>query len=358
MNKEKQRNSSIELLRILASCAVVVLHYNNAEMGGGFRNVAEGSVNWYVLSVFQSVFVCAVNVFVMVSGYFLCTSNKRRLSKVFALILQVIVFNEAIYFGGIIFGNQVFSVKLCLGGLLPVNYYVVIYTVLYIISPYFNVVLSRLKKKDFQKLLIICMLIFSIWSYGVDVLEGVTQTTFMGLNPVGAYGSGYGYTIVNFMLVYMIGAYIRMYGINVKTHVLVLAALGSSVIIFVWRMIGLKLNVSAMTGGYNHPFVILLAAVILVLFCRLKIQSRNINELAKAAFTCYIFHCHIIAREELGIKQAVTSGCFTMLLHMIALVVGMYLVSYIIYKIYNLCTGWFVGRISKWIDKIDISVTL
>ena len=35
--KLEQRNSSIELLRILAMCGVVLLHYNNASMGGGLQ---------------------------------------------------------------------------------------------------------------------------------------------------------------------------------------------------------------------------------------------------------------------------------------------------------------------------------
>lgn len=36
MKKElmANRHTGIELLRILAACAVVILHYNNTEMGG------------------------------------------------------------------------------------------------------------------------------------------------------------------------------------------------------------------------------------------------------------------------------------------------------------------------------------
>lgn len=39
MNQTQQRNSSIELLRIFAAMAVVVLHYNNNSIGGGFSLV-------------------------------------------------------------------------------------------------------------------------------------------------------------------------------------------------------------------------------------------------------------------------------------------------------------------------------
>ena len=35
IDTKKERQSNIELLRILAIMGVIVLHYNNAEMGGG-----------------------------------------------------------------------------------------------------------------------------------------------------------------------------------------------------------------------------------------------------------------------------------------------------------------------------------
>lgn len=40
MKEKTKRNSSIELLRIISMIGVVILHYNNASMGGirnGFR---------------------------------------------------------------------------------------------------------------------------------------------------------------------------------------------------------------------------------------------------------------------------------------------------------------------------------
>lgn len=48
-NKTKVRDSNIELLRILAIMGVVVLHYNNWNIGGGSRYVEAGSVNQTVL---------------------------------------------------------------------------------------------------------------------------------------------------------------------------------------------------------------------------------------------------------------------------------------------------------------------
>lgn len=35
LNNKKQRDSNIELLRILTMFAVIILHINNSQMGGG-----------------------------------------------------------------------------------------------------------------------------------------------------------------------------------------------------------------------------------------------------------------------------------------------------------------------------------
>lgn len=55
MEERMERNSSIELLRIIAIIGVVILHYNNSGMGGAFYYVTEGSLNQYYL-FFQNLF--------------------------------------------------------------------------------------------------------------------------------------------------------------------------------------------------------------------------------------------------------------------------------------------------------------
>lgn len=100
--KDNTRNSSIELLRIVSMIGVVILHYNG---GGAFRYVTEGSVNEYYLYATESVFICAVNVFIMISAYFLCTTYERKFIKVVELIMQVVVFNYIFYFLDIVSGG-------------------------------------------------------------------------------------------------------------------------------------------------------------------------------------------------------------------------------------------------------------
>ena len=56
MKEKTKRNSSIELLRIISMIGVVILHYNNASMGGALGMVLDGSSNQYYLYLIESLF--------------------------------------------------------------------------------------------------------------------------------------------------------------------------------------------------------------------------------------------------------------------------------------------------------------
>lgn len=86
------RASNIELLRIITMFGVIILHYNNESIGGAFKYVAPSSLNYYVLDFLESVFICAVDLFVLITGYYMINTQKRSIIKPLKLIIQVIVF--------------------------------------------------------------------------------------------------------------------------------------------------------------------------------------------------------------------------------------------------------------------------
>ena len=76
-SERSKRQSNIELLRIVAACGVIILHYNNPLIGGGYGAVEDGSINQAIMTFFETVFICAVNLYVLISGYFMRNSTKR-----------------------------------------------------------------------------------------------------------------------------------------------------------------------------------------------------------------------------------------------------------------------------------------
>ena len=74
MNK-KERNSGIELLRIFCAMSVFFVHYHDKS-----SLVAQiPLLNEYTLVILKSLAISAVDTFLLISGYFLITTEKRTL---------------------------------------------------------------------------------------------------------------------------------------------------------------------------------------------------------------------------------------------------------------------------------------
>lgn len=354
MNKTKnQRNSAIELLRIIAIMGVVVLHYNNGQMGGGFQYVKSGSLNEMYLYLSESMFISSVNLFVMISGFFLCRTPKRRGVKAVELILQVILFSEAFYLLRVISGGEAFTIRDLLLNLIPKNYFVILYVTLYFISPYLNVMIENLSQDRFKKLIIMLLVLFSFWTIIVDYLQAGFGVTFSGASTIGMSGSDSGYTIVNFVLAYLIGAYISLYGVELSRQKNLLYIIVNLILIFAaaygQHLLG-EDNIIA--WYYNDPLTISFAALVMLYVIRFQFESRFINEFAKGAFTCFLFHAACL--PFMKIEQAVNSNLAVLFVHQILVSIVLYSISYVVYKIYSLCTGWFIKLISPLCSKLDI----
>lgn len=198
------RNSNIELLRILAVMGVIVLHFNGV-YGNAFDYVEQGTVNSYILRLLESLFIPAVNIFVLITGYYLCTECERKVVKVACLVIQVMTFGGIVYLLSVLCGIYSFSFSSLISAMIPCNYYVILYIVLYLISPYINLALKGMSKKQWKVLLILSILLFSIWPITVDILQEMFGRNFQGLNTVGLEGDQSGYTIVQFCLMYILG---------------------------------------------------------------------------------------------------------------------------------------------------------
>lgn len=187
MGIDKKRRANIELLRILAMIGVVFLHYYNAEMGGGIKYVVHGSVNEVILQVFEAINICAVNLFMIISGYFLSKSNKRSFGRGLVLLIQVILFNIFFLLAGLAFGKIDTSLGNIFYAVVPANYFITLYIAIYIVSPLFNKMFCSLSDKmedgmSVNKTTVIFGLIvlFCIEPTIVDILHQITGHDFFG----------------------------------------------------------------------------------------------------------------------------------------------------------------------------------
>ncbi len=324
---EKGRESGIELLRIISACGVVMLHYNNVTYGGGL--VYSEGINHYFLLFAQAVFAPAVDLFIIVFGFYNCRRHSVKVIRPIQLIIQVIVFNVAFFLVNCALSKS-FSLRSLIGSLMPANYFVVFYVVLFVFSPYINKGLSRLSKKGLDLLMILMICIFSVWQTAADIIEAITGNIYYGLGPVGMLGGQSGYTIVNFLLCYLLGAWLCLSGFaeNVKKKWAALVLVLNIACIFCWSLVS-----EATAWEYCNPLLIAEAASVFILFKRMKLQSKAINLLAKGSFTCYLVHEHLL--PHCRVEWAVAQSFPIMLVHIAVVLIGIYLVSWVIDRIYH-----------------------
>lgn len=302
MSNTNIRNSSIELLRIISAMGVVILHMNNSEFGGAFSYVNNHTLNSCLINLFECIFICAVNVFIIISGYFLSKTNTRKVSKIVELLIQMGIINGIFNVLQSIILNRKITIVSSIIEFIPARYFIILYSVLYLVSPYINILVNNLDKKQFKKLLILLFVIFSVYSFTIDVLVhfGIKES----MSPISLYGSASGYSIVNFILLYFIGTYIGKYELEYSNKKVVLIGIASLVINYICSLI------SGLAYSYNNPLVIIYATMVFVLFSRVNFTNAIIIELSKATYTCYVintFVCTLLSKYIMKIVNSNTN---------------------------------------------------
>lgn len=345
---KEARKSNIELLRIIIIFGVIVLHYNRPAVTGE-THITINEINLFVLNIFESIFVSAVNIFILISGYFMCTSLKRNAIKPFKLLIQVIAFKEfAIILSAII--HQKLSLRSIVGGLIPNNYFVILYIALYFISPYINITLQKLSKKKFENMIIILMLIFSIWNCAADVVLLFASNEIIGISTIGIWGSQDGYTIVNFCLMYILGAYIRLHGKQYKTSHLLIAFSLCTCVILVWSM----LHVDT-AYAYCNPFVIIQAVIVFKLFNNMNIkQNKVINKISKGTFTVFLTHSYLYRLFYIEKQYVLDPFCMTLCLLATCLII--FIICYLVYLVYDIISSPIYKLFENKIKTIEINL--
>lgn len=352
----KTRNSNIELLRIIIMAGVIILHYNNAEIGGGLVYTFSLSVNNIILHFLESMAICAVNVFVLITGYYMCYSDSVSVLKPLKLLVEVILFKLAavVLTQGlcVVSGMPVdwgaFG-KGLLKALIPNNYFVILYIALYCLVPYINVLLNHLSDVQLKKFVFLSGFLFSVWPFGADILSGLTNQEWNGLNTIGFLGDQSGYTIVNFVLMYCVGVYLRRNKAKETSGYMdILKYIGCVIVICLLSYAKADgWTIENCAWEYCNPFVILAAVSLFRIFEKRKeFQNARINRLAGACFTVYLIHTFFI--PYIGVQKFVGHIWYIMLAHILVAVPGIYLICFLIDVIYN----FFMERIWKILCRV------
>lgn len=269
-----ERQSGVELLRVIAIFMVLVCHANARVLGLPSPSDFDSSP---LSSVVRMFFACAgeggVNIFVMISGWFGIHAKPRGLAK---LLFQVFFLLWGIYAVFLLTGHATLNahdIKVCLT-LTDEYWFVMAYIGLYVLSPVLNAFVEKATKREFQ------MVLAAFYAF---------QCYYCWLSGTVDYFSGY---CVTFLCgLYLTARYFRLYPVK-------LIASHGTVVFFACLLVVTVVSVVAMARlgngarmlRYDNPLVIISSLGLLSAFARMRFRSHVVNSLATACFAVYIIH--------------------------------------------------------------------
>ena len=145
----KERNYSLEILRIWAKKIIVILHYFNH--GGILNTVKFRTLNHTLVYFIESMCIIAVNLYILISGYFMIDKEKISLKKVFDLLLKVFIYSSIIYIILLLTNSITFNFEMAIKSFFPFltksYWFFSAYIGLYILSPYINKLANNCNQK-------------------------------------------------------------------------------------------------------------------------------------------------------------------------------------------------------------------
>ncbi|MDD6305781.1 MAG: acyltransferase family protein [Clostridiales bacterium] len=262
---QKERNSSLEILRII--CIFFVIFWHSL---GPYLNEISG------LNLADAVMINAFTnntnlIFMMISGYF---SMRFNLEKLIKLDLCIIFYDLLFMF---LTGN--FGLKTLITCFLPITFenhwFVSCYFVIALFSGFLNQIPEKLNRTSFRNLLLLLLFVFYVMPT-VFFHELIEDT-----------GKG----VVCMTIMYLVGRYIRLYYSEHHFRKTYLA-----VIFFVTTLVAATLNYALTTvkgvfmGMYcrdNSIFIVITAVCLFLFFREFHFTNRIINHLALSVVFLY-----------------------------------------------------------------------
>lgn len=272
------RQSNFELLRILAMFMILVIHANCWTFGYPTR---DDYISAPLSSVFRSgaqfACLCAVNVFVMISGWF---GIKPSIKGLFGFIFQCLYFLLGIYLVLLVTHQIHFSFLGFFDSMIRnIGWFIKAYLGLYILTPVLNAYLEKSSKDNIRNTLILF--------YSFQTLFG-----FLSDAPFISFG----YSTFSFIGLYILSYYARHYLAENKVTkmggvIYWLSVCCNWVVYMVMIMVfnSCPLDVTA----YSNPLVILGAIGLILYFNSIKLKpNKFINWVAASSFAVYLTHQH------------------------------------------------------------------
>ena len=362
MNTKTARQSNIELLRIFAAIGVVFVHLNNEKLGGIIPVADKFGLCQFILMFLRVFAITGVNTFILITGYFQANKKSSDLFKPLRLIIDLLIFLAIFFTGYQIMTGGNYSFEAFVYNFIPSNWFILVYSGLYILSPFINKLWNALKNKEKITLVTTAFLLYSVYPLLFDFL------LIRGLTTYGLDGDQGGYNIVNFVLLYIIGCSLRDIDKNkdeakaaaakilhvseksIKSSILPLLIIVDVGLVLMIAYFGAILSgrhpYSSTVFYYNNPLVIILTVLLFLSFKSLNIPcNKVINYIARSTFYVYIIHLHLIRLFK--VSSVTTDDTLSLICYIFTMTLMIFVTSFVCFAVYDLTFGKLLNIISK-----------
>lgn len=332
---------------------IIVAHHFSVH--GGFEFPIDTiSINKLWIQFIQIGGKIGVNIFVLISGYFLVTSSEIRTNKIFKLWIQIFTYSMLIFAVFVELGIRPFSLKELLLHFLPITFsqywFASSYFILYLLSPYINRLLKTFDKETYQRFLI---LLTFCWCIIPTVLSVSWQCN----------------DFLWFTYLYALAGYVRLHANknSIKGSIYIAISFVLTILTFLSAVIFDFLGMKAAFFGIRATFfydmqklpILLISIFLFIGFLKIDIgYKKSVNILSSAMFGVYLIHDNEYVRSYLWLvlfKNASYSDSNILIQYSIFVIFFVFVICTVIElaRIYILERHYMktIDRISKIIDR-------
>lgn len=327
------RETSMELLRIIAIFMVLVVHADFAALGipeADFSNFNAGLETLLRVGIEMASLVC-VNVFILISGWFGIKPTVRGFMN---FAFQVVFILTACYLVMLLFGMARFSGEGIAGCfcLTPSQWFVKSYAGLYLIAPLLNLFATQVTERQLRMTVILFYLYQTIWG-------------FMSPNSTVADG----YSVFSFIGLYLLARYMRLnYEGSRSSSWLWLYLLMTALSTVAFFTFPDSINVTS----YASPFIVVGALALTMYFTTLHLpHNRWINFVAASSFAAYLLHSapSVMVHFLNSVRSVYASSPGLLALLTIALLLAIYYMAALVLDQARIAVWNRIGdRVSTW----------
>lgn len=304
--KTKQRDSGIELLRILMMLQIIFQHVS--QYGGYYKHaLALGGKHTLLYWILWLMSRCPVYMFIVIMGYFLIDATqdsvRKRILKVYVpMYVYAVAIPIVIRFTGVMIPEKKDYIRGFFPALSRTWYFMTLYLIILILSPYLNKLIHSLTKKEYLMLLAILFFIFSIWN-SIAHLKPFDEV--IGVQKI--IETEEGKSLYDFIFMYFLGGFLKKYQFRkdgtllwwrnfMNLAMFLLLGLLDTFILYLYP------SFRAVIGYNDNPLVVLQCIFLFRFFSNLEFHSEIINIISACNLGIYMLHEHPLLRNILWNK--------------------------------------------------------